>query len=194
MTPRCAISASCDAPYRKKRPAQQGAFYVAAKDASPIKATERGDVGFFYAVQVWMGCGGLVRCGVLAGVLVNIPKFLTHCRHSTRFLFSAKRKPVEPERNAEGAVVGIASSGTARSARGSGGSPFYGRSDLYERRKCAAVLRGAGDAAWLVSQGGAWWVRDMGLGKNLSAEESVGRGQVSIGCHYEERSDEIIPR
>ena len=101
---------------------------------------------------------------------------------------------MEPERNAGGAEVGIASSGTARFARGSGGLPFYVWSDLYERRKCAAVLRGAGDAAWLVSQCGAWWVRDMGLGKNLSAEESVGRGQVSIGCHYEERSDEIIPR
>ena len=37
----------------------------------------------------------------MPGVLVNIPQSLTYCWHSTRFLFSAKRKPVEPERNAE---------------------------------------------------------------------------------------------
>ena len=54
-----------------------------------------------------------------------------------------------------GAVVGNASSGTARRARGSGGLPFYGRTNLYERRKCAAVVRGAGDGAWWVSWCGA---------------------------------------
>ena len=49
-------------------------------------------------------------------------------------------------------MVGIASSGTARKARSSGGLPFYVWSDLYERRKCAAVPRGAGYAAWWKSQ------------------------------------------
>ena len=92
------------------------------------------------------GRGGVFE--ILAGVLVNIPQLLTWCWHSTRFLFSAKRKPVEPERNAEGAVVGLASSGTARRARSSGGLPFYVWSDPYERRKCAAGLRGAGNGAW----------------------------------------------
>ena len=56
-------------------------------------------------------------------------------------------------------MVGIASSGTARRARGSGGLPFYGRTRRYERRKCAAVLRGAEDGAWRVSRCRAWWVR-----------------------------------
>ena len=84
----------------------------------------------------------------MAGVLVKIPQMLTWCRHSTRFLFSAKRKPVEPERNAGGCGGRQRFFRNRARARGSGGLPFYVWSDLYERRKCAAVLRGAGDAAW----------------------------------------------
>ena len=67
----------------------------------------------------------MVWCGLVAGVLVKIPQMLTWCRHSTRFLFSAKRKPVEPERNAGGCGGGHRFFRNRALARGSGGLPFY---------------------------------------------------------------------
>ena len=67
----------------------------------------------------------MVWCGLVAGVLVKIPQMLTWCRHSTRFLFSAKRKPVEPERNAEGCGGRHRFFRNRALARGSGGLPFY---------------------------------------------------------------------
>ena len=122
-----------------------------------------GACSFYCVLQSSYQCSCWRGAGLWPVSSLIYRSFWSCCRHSTRFLFSAKRKPVEPERNAGGAVVGIASSVTARRARGSGGLPFYGRTELYERRKCAAVVQGAGDGDWWVSQcgkvrGSAWFL------------------------------------
>ena len=76
----------------------------------------------------WIVVRALARWLILAGRFVTEPQLLTWCRHSTRFLFSAKRKPVEPERNAEGCSVrtGALHSAAALARAGSiSASPFF---------------------------------------------------------------------
>ena len=98
----------------------------------------------------------LARWLIGAGVLVKIPQMVGRSAGIPPAFFSARKESRWSRKETlRGAVVGNASSGTARFARGSGGLPFYVWSDLYERRKCAAVVRGAGDGDWWVSWCGA---------------------------------------
>ena len=109
-----------------------------------------------YAVRGLTGVQLLAWWLIVAGGLVKIPQLVDRGAGIPPAFFSARKESRWSRKETLGvAEVGIASSGTARKARGSGGLPFYGRTHRYERRKCAAVPRGAGDAAWWESWCGA---------------------------------------
>ena len=80
----------------------------------------------------------------MAGGLVKIPQLVERTAGIPPAFFSARKESRWSRKETlGGAAMGIASSGTARKAHGSGGLPFYVWTRLYERRKCAAGPRGA---------------------------------------------------
>ena len=137
----------------------------------------------------------LARWLIGAGVLVKIPQMVGRSAGIPPAFFSARKESRWSRKETlRGAVVGIASSGTARLRAVPGAYPST----------CGVTCTSGASAPPYCG------VRETQLGWYLSAArggcEIWGLARISvrkspwdgaryhIGCHYEERSDEIIPR
>ena len=89
----------------------------------------------------------LARCGIVAGGFVKIPQSLNVVLAIHPLSFQREKKAGGAGKKRWGCGGRHRFFRNRAQARGSGGLPFYVWSDRYERRKCAAVLRGAGYGA-----------------------------------------------